>query len=97
MADDSFDESQAVDIELQPGQMSLHDVYMIHGANPNRSAQRRTGVALRYMPATSLFDRALRPVDGQSGVPVNFSQRPLWLVRGLDRHGGNDFTVGHRR
>ena len=92
----SFDASQAVDIELQPGQMSLHDVYMIHGAEPNRSPRRRTGVALRYMPSTSLFDRTLRPVDGQSGVPVQFAQRPLWLLRGVDRHGGNDFVTGHR-
>jgi Phytanoyl-CoA dioxygenase (PhyH) len=96
MADDSFDEAQAVDIELQPGQMSLHDVYMIHGARANTSRQRRTGVALRYMPSTSLFDRRLRPVDGQSGIPVNFAERPLWLVRGVDRHGGNDFRIGHR-
>jgi hypothetical protein len=95
MAPGTFDETTAVDIELAPGEMSLHDVYMIHGARPNRSARRRTGVALRYMPSTSLFDRALRPVDGKSGVPVNFAQRPLWLVRGVDRHGGNDFTTGH--
>lgn len=97
MADDAFDERDAVDIELEPGQMSLHDVYMIHGAAANRSRQRRTGVALRYMPATSVFDRALRPVDGKSGVPVNFAQRPLWLVKGVDRSGCNDFVTGHRR
>jgi ectoine hydroxylase-related dioxygenase (phytanoyl-CoA dioxygenase family) len=97
MADDAFDARDAVDIELEPGQMSLHDVYMIHGAAPNRSTERRTGVALRYMPATSHFDRALRPVDGQSGVPVNFAQRPLWLVKGVDRSGRNDFATGHRR
>jgi len=96
LAAGAFDEASAVDIELQPGQMSLHDVYMVHGANANRSAQRRTGVALRYMPSTSLFDRRLRPVDGQTGVPVNFAARPLWLVRGVDRHGGNDFLTGHR-
>ena len=95
LAPHTFDQSLAVDLELRAGQMSLHDVYMIHGAQPNRSPQRRTGVALRYMPSTSLFDRSLRPVDGQSGVPVNFAQRPLWLVRGVDRHGGNDFVTGH--
>ena len=89
LASGSFDEATAVDIELAPGQMSLHDVYMIHGANANRSTRRRTGVALRYMPATSLFDRTLRPVHGQSGVPVDFARRPLWLVRGVDRQGGN--------
>jgi len=97
LAAGSFDENDAVDIELEPGQMSLHDVYMIHGAARNRSAKRRTGGALRYMPSTSVFDRALRPAEGKSGVPVDFAQRPLWLVRGVDRSGRNDFGVGHRR
>jgi ectoine hydroxylase-related dioxygenase (phytanoyl-CoA dioxygenase family) len=95
LAAGSFDEAQAVDIELQPGQMSLHDVYMIHGAAANRSGQRRTGVALRYMPATSHFDRSLKPLDGLTGVPVDFSQRPLWLLKGVDRCGRNDFSTGH--
>jgi len=97
MADGTFDESSAADLELQPGQMSLHDVYMIHGAAANTSGQRRTGVALRYMPSTSVFERDLRPVDGKTGVAVNFANRPLWLVRGVDRSGRNDFVVGHRR
>ncbi|WP_280152235.1 phytanoyl-CoA dioxygenase family protein [Piscinibacter sp. XHJ-5] len=97
MAAGSFDEADAVDLELQPGQMSLHDVYMIHGAKANTSRQRRTGVALRYMPSTSVFERHLRPADGQTGVPVNFAQRPLWLLKGVDRSGRNDFDVGHRR
>ena len=90
LAAGAFDEEQAVDIELQPGQMSLHDVYMIHGAKANRSGQRRTGVALRYMPTSSLFDRRLRPVHGQTGVPVDFAKRPLWLVKGRDLDGRND-------
>jgi hypothetical protein len=94
MAD--VDESAAVDIELEPGEMSLHDVYMIHGARANTSGKRRTGAALRYMPATSVFERDLRPVDGKSGVPVNFARRPLWLVKGVDRTGRNDFNRGHQ-
>lgn len=97
LAAETFDERTAVDIELQPGQMSLHDVYMIHGAEANHSAQRRTGVALRYMPSTSVFERDLRPVDGKTGVPVNFAHRPLWLLKGVDRSGRNDFSIGHRR
>ena len=97
LANDTFDESSAVDLQLQPGEMSLHDVYMIHGADANRSARRRTGVALRYMPSTSVFERQLRPVDGKSGVPVDFARRPLWLVRGVDRSGSNDLDIGHRR
>ena len=97
MADGVFDEAQAVDLELAPGQMSLHDVFMIHGAAPNRSTKRRTGVALRYMPASSVFERHLRPSDGETGVPVDFAHRPLWLVKGVDRSGRNDFVVGHHR
>ena len=91
------DEAAAVDIELQPGEMSLHDVYMIHGARANTSGKRRTGAALRYMPSTSVFERDLRPVDGKSGVPVNFARRPLWLVKGRDRSGRNDFNIGHNQ
>src|SRR6478752_5059650 len=94
LAPGTFDEATAVDIELEPGEMSLHDVYMIHGANANRSTKRRTGVALRYMPTTSVFERSLKPVDGKTGVAVNFAKRPLWLLRGVDR-SGNDFAVGH--
>lgn len=94
---DSFDENTAVSLELQPGQMSFHDVYMLHGAAQNRSPKRRAGVALRYMPATSVFERNLTPVDGNSGVPVAFASRPLWLLRGRDVSGRNDFNVGHRR
>jgi ectoine hydroxylase-related dioxygenase (phytanoyl-CoA dioxygenase family) len=95
LAPGTFDEADAVDIELEPGQMSLHDVYMVHGAAANTSTQRRTGVALRYMPASSHFDRALRPVHGRSGVPVDFARRPLWLLKGVDRSGRNDFSIGH--
>ena len=96
MAAGCFDEREAVDIELEAGQMSLHDVFMIHGAKANTSSKRRTGVALRYMPSTSVFERNLRPADGKSGVSVNFAERPLWLLKGVDRSGRNDFEVGHR-
>jgi ectoine hydroxylase-related dioxygenase (phytanoyl-CoA dioxygenase family) len=94
LAAHSFDADAAVDLELQPGQMSMHDVYLIHGADANRSARRRTGVALRYMPGSSVFERNLDPVQGRSGVPVAFATRPLWLLRGRDRTGRNDFSIG---
>jgi hypothetical protein len=97
LASGAFDEAEAADIELEPGQMSLHDVYMIHGAAPNRSTRRRTGVALRYMPASSVFERNLRPADGKTGLTVDFARRPLWLLKGIDRSGRNDFEIGHRK
>lgn len=92
----TFDEAHAVSLELQPGQMSLHDVYLLHGADRNTSGRRRAGVALRYMPASSVFERKLNPAGDSSGVPVAFATRPLWLLRGRDASGRNDFVVGHR-
>lgn len=91
-----FDAATAVDIELSPGQMSLHDVYAIHGSNPNRSPKRRAGVAIRYMPATSLFARDLIATGAAAGYKVDFARRPIWLVSGQDRTGKNDFTIGHK-
>ncbi len=93
----SFDEGTAADIELEPGQMSMHDVFLIHGSNANRSPRRRAGVAIRYMPATSLFDRTLMKPGAGSGYTVDFTTRPLWLLAGQDRTGRNDFTIGHAR
>lgn len=91
----AFDEADAVDVVLEPGQMSLHDVFMIHGSAANRSPRRRAGLAIRYMPTTSHFDRTLREAGDGSGVMVDFSTRPLWLLRGADRSGLNDFAAGH--
>jgi ectoine hydroxylase-related dioxygenase (phytanoyl-CoA dioxygenase family) len=91
-----FDAESALDIELAPGQMSMHDVHLIHGSNANRSPRRRAGVAIRYMPASSFFDRGLMATSAQSGYTVDFATRPIWLLRGVDRSGRNDFRTGHR-
>jgi ectoine hydroxylase-related dioxygenase (phytanoyl-CoA dioxygenase family) len=92
----AVDLSTALDIELEAGQMSMHDVYLIHGSAANRSPDRRAGVAIRYMPATSHFDRSLIPTTAASGYRIDFARRPIWLLRGVDRSGRNDFKIGHR-
>ena len=46
----AVDERQAVALELQPGEMSLHHVRLIHGSEPNPSDRRRIGFAIRYLP-----------------------------------------------
>lgn len=92
--EDGIDESMAEDIELAAGQVSLHHVNIIHGSNANRSAKRRAGWAIRYMPATSLFDRSIPPTHLTDTQVVDYASRPIWLVRGIDR-AGNDFRTGH--
>lgn len=63
------DPAQAVAIELQPGEMSLHHVRLIHGSPANLSAQRRIGFAIRYIPTS------VRQIEGEDSAT---------LVRGVD-------------
>lgn len=88
---DQYDEDSAVDIVLKLGQMSFHDINMVHGSRHNTSDRRRAGYVLRFMPATSHFRRDL----GAKSGAVDFSQRALFLVRGEDKSGLNDFETGH--
>lgn len=92
---DQYDENAAVDIVLKPGQMSFHDINMVHGSRANTSSRRRAGYVLRFMPATSHFDRDLGAELGARSGTVDFTTRALYLVRGEDKSGLNDFTIGH--
>lgn len=92
--EDQFDEATAYNVELQPGQMSLHDVRLIHGSLANSSGQRRAALIMRYMPATSHYDRSLVR-QRRDNSPFNIFDQPLWLMRGTDRSGKNDFSHGH--
>ena len=80
------DESKAVDVELQPGQVSLHDVYLMHGSEPNTSGRPRRGMTLRFMPTSSVYHHDL-------GKNAADAQRTVFLVRGTDRSGQNDFRL----
>jgi Phytanoyl-CoA dioxygenase (PhyH) len=87
LEDGDVDMATARDVVLPAGRMSLHDIYLVHGSNPNRSAKRRAGLAVRYMPATSLFDRAYGNRTTPQGLTTGFATRPIWLARGQDRAG----------
>lgn len=80
------------DIELSPGRFSIHDVYLIHGANPNNSGKRRAGMVFRYMPASSHFDREMAARQVRDMGVLDLSRRKLHLVRGVDRSGRNDIA-----
>ena len=88
---DEYDEGTAKDIVLETGQISLHDIYLIHGSEPNRSDTPRRGMTLRYMPTTSIYRRDL--ADGRRGGPLAMTERTLYLMRGGDLSGANDFRM----
>jgi non-haem Fe2+, alpha-ketoglutarate-dependent halogenase len=67
------DEARAADIILQPGEMSLHHVMIVHGSGANPSDDRRIGFAIRYIPTR------VRQVAGPRDSAT--------LVRGEDAFG----------
>ncbi|MDC0176396.1 phytanoyl-CoA dioxygenase family protein [Planctomycetaceae bacterium] len=87
-----FDSSQARDIVLEPGQVSLHDVYLFHGSEPNHSEHPRRAMTLRYMPTTSVY-RHDAPTRTQQSGPLSLSERTVYLMHGKDRSGDNDFRM----
>ena len=69
------DGEKTVNCILNPGEMSLHHVKLVHGSEPNRSNDRRIGLAIRYIP-TDL--KQLKVRDSAT------------LVRGVDNYGNFD-------
>ena len=67
------DAAKARTLELQPGEMSLHHVRLIHGSDPNPSDKRRIGFAIRYLPTH------VRQIVGTHDSAT--------LVRGVDTFG----------
>ncbi|MBT3400760.1 MAG: phytanoyl-CoA dioxygenase family protein [Rhodospirillaceae bacterium] len=45
----AFDGNDAVDLVLNPGEISLHHVNVAHASEPNRAAESRIGIAIRYV------------------------------------------------
>ena len=74
------DLDKVVDVVLKPGEMSLHHVDIAHNSEPNRSAQRRIGFAIRYVGAH---------VKQAGGV-----RDKAMLVRGEDRWHHFDHEEG---
>ena len=88
-----YDDDKAVPLELEAGQMSLHDVYLLHGSEANDSGKPRRGMTMRFMPGTSVFDREkARQLTRDLGV-VDHSDRTIYLMRGKDKTGENDFGM----
>ena len=67
-----LDETKAVNLELLPGQFSLHHERTAHGSQPNTSRGRRIGYALFYIP---------------THVGSTLGRRTALLVRGKDAYG----------
>jgi phytanoyl-CoA hydroxylase len=83
---EDIDDSQAVDLELAAGDVSIHNPTIIHGSNANHTEQWRVGLTLRYIPTTtkvttegheSIF--CCGQVDAKTGNL--YAERPVFVAR----------------
>ncbi len=72
-ADIEIDDRDTILVPLAPGQASLHHGKLLHGSGPNRSDERRVGLAINYIAPQ------VRQVVAKEDFAV--------LVRGEDRFG----------
>lgn len=70
------DKAKAVGLALHAGEMSLHHIKLVHGSDANRTADRRIGLAIRYIPTT---------------VRQTKVRDAAMLVRGTDQHRHFDY------
>lgn len=80
IAAEAIDESKAVYFELEPGECSLHDSRIIHGAMANTSPYRRCGYTMRFFAT-----------DHKVNLDSYADGFKIWLARGKDL-AGNQFV-----
>jgi len=75
----TVDETEAADVVLQPGEMSLHHSTIVHGSKPNTSGEPRIGFIVRFV-TNQITDqaRALMRVRGAADCShLMLAQPPL--------------------
>ena len=81
LAADQIDESKAVDMIMDPGDVVFFSEATLHGSNANHSDVPRLGFSLRFTTPEVKFDVESEPAEYITG---------LLLVRGEDRYHLND-------
>lgn len=81
---DQINDHDAVDIELKPGDISIHNPFIIHGSNPNISKFWRIGLTLRFIPTTTFVDRknwecVLLRGQATKTIENNYISRPKFI------------------
>ena len=77
MSLENLDLSEATDVQLRAGEYSVHDPWILHGSNPNRSSRRRCGITLKYISTHVAIDRTFRSPSG-----FDWDGLRLYLARG---------------
>ncbi len=81
-----IDETSAINIVLESGDMSIHNPFIIHGSNANISKSWRIGLTLRYIPTTTFVNRekwecVLLRGESSRKVKNNYITRPTFIEK----------------
>ena len=77
--EEDIDDSDAIDIELSAGDVSIHNPAIIHGSNENRTDSWRIGLTLRYIPTKTHVNKADHEsllLRGSADAPNLYAERP---------------------
>jgi ectoine hydroxylase-related dioxygenase (phytanoyl-CoA dioxygenase family) len=79
------DESQAVSVELNAGDISVHHPLVLHGSTANNSDRWRRGGSIQYMPVTTRIISKNWPcaflLQGEDVAGVNnYQPKPKYIV-----------------
>lgn len=72
-----FDLGTLTNIELEPGDVSIHQATLVHGSNANTSDRWRRGLTIRYIPTSTKV--------------TNWDHPGPWLMRGTGEGGKNEY------
>ncbi len=91
-----IDDSHVVDLELAPGDVSVHNPQIIHGSDSNTSDTWRIGLTLRYIPTSTRVkrasDRAILVRGLPSGNDNQYAARPTFdAATHMPFHGKEDW------
>ncbi|HEX6522537.1 MAG TPA: phytanoyl-CoA dioxygenase family protein [Streptosporangiaceae bacterium] len=102
-SDVAVDESKAVDLILEPGDVEVHHPNIMHGSNPNTSPRRRCGLTIRYIPTSTRITSREQPfpsallLRGDPGVN-DYQPRPRYVAgRDFPFQGCEQWTTAGSR
>ena len=97
ISSDDIDDSEAVDVELNPGDISIHNPSIIHGSNSNFSNTWRIGLTLRFIPTSTYVNRQnwscillrgnpAKGVDNYYASKPRFDKRENFKFKGFENY-----------
>lgn len=81
---DQIDETDAIDLDLEAGDISIHNPMIIHGSSANTSDQWRVGLTLRYIPTSTWVNKeghksVLLRGKADTSVDNTYADRPTYV------------------